>query len=102
LRLASARPVVKVEVLNDVNSDLVNLYRVVKHHLDEFCRQFRWALTSREMYKWLQGTPADCPRFNAVWHKTSAKCFANQCQMRRAVTPSIKSIGFMKSLLMVY
>jgi DNA adenine methylase len=49
----------KVEVLNDVNSDLVNLYRVVKHHLDEFCRQFRWALTSREMYKWLQDTPVD-------------------------------------------
>jgi DNA adenine methylase len=49
----------KVEVLNDVNSDLVNLYRVVKHHLDEFCRQFRWALTSREMYKWLQDTPVE-------------------------------------------
>jgi len=48
---------VKVEVLNDVNSDLVNLYRVVKHHMDEFCRQFRWALTSREIFKWLQDTP---------------------------------------------
>lgn len=41
-----------VEVLNDVNSDLVNLYRVVERHLDEFVRQFRWALTSREMFKW--------------------------------------------------
>jgi len=49
----------KVEVLNDVNGDLVNLYRVVKHHLDEFIRQFRWALTSREMYKWLQITPEE-------------------------------------------
>lgn len=47
----------KVEVLNDVNGDLVNLYRVVKHHPDEFCRQFRWALTSRQIYKWLQSTP---------------------------------------------
>lgn len=26
----------KVEVLNDINGDLVNLYRVVKHHLEEF------------------------------------------------------------------
>lgn len=46
----------KVEVLNDVNSDLISLYRVVKHHLDEFVRQFRWAMTSREMYGWLKVT----------------------------------------------
>lgn len=26
------------EVLNDVNGELVNLYRVVKHHLEEFVR----------------------------------------------------------------
>jgi DNA adenine methylase len=32
---------VNAEVLNDVNGDLVNLYRVVKQHLDEFVRQFR-------------------------------------------------------------
>lgn len=42
---------VKVEVLNDINGELVNLYRVVKHHMDEFVRQFRWSLTSRQMYK---------------------------------------------------
>lgn len=41
-----------VEVLNDVNRDLVNLYRVVQHHLDEFVRQFRWALTSRQVFEW--------------------------------------------------
>jgi DNA adenine methylase len=49
----------KCEVLNDVNGDLVNLYRVVKHHLEEFTRQFKWALTSRQMFKWLQDTPAE-------------------------------------------
>lgn len=49
----------KVEVLNDINGDLVNLYRVVKHHLDEFARQFRWALTSRQIFKWLQITPPE-------------------------------------------
>lgn len=39
------RPVpAEVEVLNDVNGDLVNLYRVVQHHLEEFVRQFKWAL----------------------------------------------------------
>lgn len=46
----------KVEVLNDVNGDMVNLYRVVKHHLDEFIKQFRWSLASREVFRWLQLT----------------------------------------------
>ena len=50
---------VKVEVLNDVNGDLVNLYRVVKHHLEEFVRQFKWALSSRQIFKWLQATPTE-------------------------------------------
>lgn len=41
-----------VEVLNDTHSELVHLYRCVRHHLDELLRQFRWALTSREMFDW--------------------------------------------------
>jgi DNA adenine methylase len=49
----------EAEILNDVNGDIVNLYRVVQHHLDEFVRQFRWALTSREIFKWLQVTPIE-------------------------------------------
>lgn len=49
-----ARQPAKVEVLNDINRDLVLLYRCVTHHLDEFVRQFRWALTSREMFRWAQ------------------------------------------------
>lgn len=44
----------KVEVLNDLNGELVRLYRCVQHHLDELVRQFRWALTSREMFRWAQ------------------------------------------------
>ncbi|BBF84921.1 methyl-directed repair DNA adenine methylase [Aquitalea magnusonii] len=43
--------------MNDISGELVNLYRVVQHHLEEFVRQFKWALISREMYKWLQITP---------------------------------------------
>lgn len=38
----------KVEVINDLNGELTNLYRVVKHHLDEFTRHFRWSLVSRK------------------------------------------------------
>ena len=51
-----ARNPAEVEVLNDVNGDLVNLYRVITHHLEEFVRQFKWALTSRQVFKWLQET----------------------------------------------
>lgn len=51
--LLFARPApAPVEVLNDLNGDLVNLYRVVQHHLDELVRQFRWALVSRTMFDW--------------------------------------------------
>lgn len=48
-----------VEVLNDINGELINMYRVVKRHLDEFVRQFRWTLTSREIFEWLQITPPE-------------------------------------------
>ncbi|EAN6582747.1 DNA adenine methylase [Salmonella enterica] len=49
----------KIEIINDINGELVNLYRVVKHHLEEFVRQFKWALVSRQIYKWLQDTPEE-------------------------------------------
>lgn len=51
------RPVpADVEVLNDINGELVNLYRVVQNHLEEFVRQFKWALSSRQVFQWLQIT----------------------------------------------
>jgi DNA adenine methylase len=40
------------EILNDINGDLVSLYRVVQNHLEEFIRQFKWALTSRQLFDW--------------------------------------------------
>ncbi|MGK0739829.1 DNA adenine methylase [Yokenella regensburgei] len=49
----------KAEVLNDINSDIVNLYRVIQHHLEEFIRQFKWALTSREIFNWLNDIPPE-------------------------------------------
>lgn len=50
---------VKVEVLNDINGDLVNLYRVLQHHLEEFVRQFKWAISSRQLFEWTkQKVPA--------------------------------------------
>lgn len=40
-----------VEIINDINTDLVTLYRVVKHHLDEFIRYLRWLLVSRDEFQ---------------------------------------------------
>jgi DNA adenine methylase len=51
-----AKEPVKVEVLNDINGDLVALYRVLHYHLDEFMRQFRWALASRQLFEWAKMT----------------------------------------------
>ncbi|WP_321495652.1 DNA adenine methylase [uncultured Desulfobacter sp.] len=40
----------QVEVINDLDSDLVAFYRVVQNHLEEFLKQFKWLLTSREWF----------------------------------------------------
>ena len=53
------KPPAEVEVLNDINLELVTLYRVVQHHLEEFCKQFKWALVSRKLYEWAQMTEPD-------------------------------------------
>ena len=41
----------KSESLNDINSDLAAFYRVLQHHLEEFCKQFKWLLASRETFE---------------------------------------------------
>jgi len=41
----------EVEIINDINTDLVTLYRVVKHHLDEFVRYLRWILVARDEFE---------------------------------------------------
>jgi DNA adenine methylase len=46
----------QTEVLNDINSDLVRLYRVLKYHLPEFVRQFEFAIVSREIFEWEKST----------------------------------------------
>lgn len=49
----------KIEVINDVNGDVVNLYRCVANHLEELVKQFRWSLVSRQMFEWAQMTHPD-------------------------------------------
>ena len=48
------KPPSEVEVINDINGELVNMYRVIQHHPEELIRQFKWALSSRLYYEWEQ------------------------------------------------
>jgi len=41
----------KVEVINDINCELVNLYRVVQNHLEPFVDCFKYAV-SRKVFEW--------------------------------------------------
>lgn len=44
------KPPSQSEVLNDINKEIVTLYRVVQHHLGEFIQHFKWLLISRDEY----------------------------------------------------
>lgn len=44
----------EVEIINDINRELVTLYRVVKLHIDEFIRYFRWAIVARDEFERLK------------------------------------------------
>jgi len=41
----------KYEIINDLDGDLVAFYRVLQNHLEEFCKQFKWLLSSREWFE---------------------------------------------------
>jgi len=45
-----SKEISKYEVINDLDSDLVAFYRVIQNHLEEFLKQFKWLLTSREWF----------------------------------------------------
>ncbi|HYE35517.1 DNA adenine methylase [Methylocaldum sp.] len=44
------KPESEVEIINDINVELVTLYRVVKNHLEEFIRYLKWMLVAREEF----------------------------------------------------
>lgn len=54
------KPRSKVEVINDINSELVTLYRVLQNHLEEFMRCSDYLLTARDEYNTLRDAN---PRF---------------------------------------
>jgi len=40
----------KAEVINDLDRDLVNLYRVIKHHPEELYKQYKFSLVARSEF----------------------------------------------------
>lgn len=48
----------KVEIFNDINKDLITLFRVIQNHLPEFLRYTRWLLVSRDEFnRQMQSSP---------------------------------------------
>jgi len=45
-----AKEASKTEILNDLDKDLITLYRVVKHHPEELHNQFKFSLVSRDEF----------------------------------------------------
>lgn len=54
-----SKPPSKSEIINDLNGDLVNLYRCIKHHLPALVEQFKWMLVAREQFDTFLATPPD-------------------------------------------
>lgn len=48
--LFSSEKHAKIEVYNDANGDLVNLFRCIKYHREELQKEIRYYLNSREMF----------------------------------------------------
>jgi DNA adenine methylase len=48
----------KVEVLNDLDGEIVNFFRVVREHYEEMLRYFRFMLVGRKWYELLRATDA--------------------------------------------
>jgi DNA adenine methylase len=53
------KPESKVEVLNDINREVVTLYRCLQWHLEEFVRYFKWVLIARDEFERLKRAAPD-------------------------------------------
>jgi DNA adenine methylase len=76
----------RYETINDLDSDLVTFYRVLQHHLEEFLKQFKWLLTSREWFddfkrQQVAGGLTDIQRA-ARYYYLQRHCFAGRVKGR--------------------
>ncbi len=49
----------KVEILNDIDGELINFFRIVKYKPKELIKSFEWELTSREEFERLRDLPVE-------------------------------------------
>ena len=49
----------KSEVINDINGELVNLYRIVQRYPEELCRSIKFRLTARQEFERLSKIPPE-------------------------------------------
>ncbi len=49
----------RVEILNDLDSDIVNFFRVIKEKPEEFLESFEWTIVSRRTFQDLANQPLD-------------------------------------------
>lgn len=58
------------EVINDINDDIINLYRVVKQYGEKFAREFNFVCSSRTLFNKLREStpppPHKMPNFFAL------------------------------------
>lgn len=47
------------EILNDINGEIITLFRAVQNHPEEFLRQVRWNLRSREEFQRFKAAPPE-------------------------------------------
>ena len=93
------------EVLNDINGDLVTLYRVVQNHLEEFVRQFKWALSSRQIFEWQKMTRPEsvtdiqrAARFFYLQHHASGGKITGQVFGTATTAPAINLLRIEENL----
>lgn len=55
----------KIEIYNDANGDLVNLFRCIKYHREELQREIRYYPNSREMFNDIRKR-LECPGFTDI------------------------------------
>src|ERR1700749_1064563 len=51
------KPASKTEVLNDLDGEVVNFYRVCQSHYEELVRYMRYMIVSRQWFSWLEDVP---------------------------------------------
>ncbi|MBF0517611.1 MAG: DNA adenine methylase [Nitrospirae bacterium] len=85
----------QVEIINDINQDLTTLYRIVKLHVDEFARYFRYILVARDEFnRFLGENPeslTDIQRAVRFYYLLKTGFASKVCQQTFAVSTVKKS-----------